>query len=159
MGFKKFLQKPEAYEYILMCRMPGCDDDSDEEEEEEEVEEEEEDEEGEDDDKEKNKKPRCDAGKTCVCNKPTSEHPEHKWKITDAGRQRFYGAMTMADLRDPDFFSMYTFNDHAAYGVFEVYQNILLDFKQAAGDYKLQWVICEGLALFMSTNTGGMLCM
>lgn len=28
-----------------------------------------------------------------------------------------------ADLRNPDFFNMYTFNDHAGYGVLEVVQN------------------------------------
>ena len=76
----------------------------------------------------------------------------------DEDKQKCFDRMTMATLRNPGCFKMYTFTKHAAYGVLEVYQNILLDFKQAAGNYKLQRVICEGLALFLCTHQGIMIC-
>ncbi|KUI56209.1 hypothetical protein VP1G_03611 [Cytospora mali] len=54
----------------------------------------------------------------------------------------------MAPLRCPDVFGMYTYNDHAAYGIIEVIENMFLDY-QEAGSWKDQWVICEGLVLFV----------
>ncbi|XHG02977.1 hypothetical protein AWENTII_006298 [Aspergillus wentii] len=65
----------------------------------------------------------------------------------------------MVDLRDPDSFSMYTFNDHAGYGGIEVAQNMLLDFHEASGNWKEQWAVCEALALMLTCNTLGSILM
>lgn len=54
----------------------------------------------------------------------------------------------MAEYRSPDFFDMYTFNDHEAYGCLEVCQNLLLDWDEAK-TWQEQWIVCEGLALFL----------
>ncbi|RAH71294.1 uncharacterized protein BO66DRAFT_410467 [Aspergillus aculeatinus CBS 121060] len=59
----------------------------------------------------------------------------------------------MLNLRNPDAFDMYTFNDHAGYGAIEVAQNVLLDFHEAAGNWKEQWAICEALALLFNTDS------
>ncbi|RAL07347.1 uncharacterized protein BO97DRAFT_378712 [Aspergillus homomorphus CBS 101889] len=67
--------------------------------------------------------------------------------------QRLITYRTMVDLRDPDAFQMYTFNDHAGYGAVEVAQNMLLDFQEASGNWKEQWAICEGLALLRGANS------
>lgn len=34
-------------------------------------------------------KSRCDGGKTCVCEKPARDHPDHPWITTKAGRVKF----------------------------------------------------------------------
>jgi hypothetical protein len=49
---------------------------------------------------------------------------------------------------------MYTFNDHEGYGCLEMLQNLILDFEEAAGNYKEQWVVCEALAFFLKTDIG-----
>ncbi|PYI00176.1 hypothetical protein BO71DRAFT_312568 [Aspergillus ellipticus CBS 707.79] len=58
----------------------------------------------------------------------------------------------MLDLRDPDCWSMYMFGDYAGYGAVEVVQNLLVDFREAAGYWRQQWVICEALVLRLSRN-------
>jgi len=58
---------------------------------------------------EEDEKPPCNDGETCICNEPSSKHPKHKWKFTAAGRQKFSDSMTMATLRNPGWFKMYTF--------------------------------------------------
>lgn len=37
----------------------------------------------------------------------------------------------MAAVCNPDMFDMYTYNDHQAYGMLEVIQNLLLDWDEA----------------------------
>lgn len=54
----------------------------------------------------------------------------------------------MYDVRDPDNFGMYTFNDHLAYGALEVIQNLMLDYEEAS-NWQEQWWVCEALALFL----------
>ena len=48
-----------------------------------------------------------------------------------AGSHKLTMQRINADLRNPDLFDMYTFNDHAGYGVLEVVQSLLLDFAEA----------------------------
>ncbi|RAK73190.1 uncharacterized protein BO72DRAFT_480449 [Aspergillus fijiensis CBS 313.89] len=67
--------------------------------------------------------------------------------------QRLNTYQDMLNLRNPDAFDMYTFNDHAGYGAIEVAQNMLLDFQEAAGNWKEQWAICEALALLFNTDS------
>lgn len=49
---------------------------------------------------------------------------------------------------------MYTLNDHAGYGVMEVVQNLLLDFEDAASNWKEQCAVSEALASLMNTGIG-----
>ncbi len=55
-------------------------------------------------------------------------------------------------LRSPGSFGLDSFNDHEGYGVVEVLQNLVLDFKEAAGNYKEQWAVCEALALLLADS-------
>ncbi|KAK3682805.1 hypothetical protein B0T22DRAFT_494444 [Podospora appendiculata] len=129
-----------AYEYVCMCQAPFQDGDD-----------ENEDEEGDEDNEDDGGK-KCDGGKTCLCDNPAADHLDRPWKLTVAGKAKTFNTRTHCDLRDPDNFGMYTFNDHLGYGVVEVLQNIFLDFEEAADNWKERWAICEGLAFFMSTG-------
>jgi hypothetical protein len=70
-------------------------------------------------------------------------------KLSAAGKHRFFDLRAYCALRNPDCFRMYTFNDHSMYGVLEVLQNLILDFDEAAGNYKEQWAVCEALAFYL----------
>jgi hypothetical protein len=139
-----------AYSYICICPQRYDDDEDDEDEEDED--------EGGDEDHdgslvEENKpKTRCDGGRSCLCNKSAADHPEHAWIITFTGFQKYLTQRIHADLRCPDNFDMYTYNDHEGYGVLEVVQNLLLDFSEAEGNWKEQWVVCEAMALFFLSD-------
>ncbi|KAK4242861.1 hypothetical protein C8A03DRAFT_28860 [Achaetomium macrosporum] len=146
-----------AYQFVCLCQPPfrnGYDEDNDEDEEDEDSDNENESAEPDDGEKpKKEKRPKCDGGKTCLCDKPVEEHPDHVWKMSRAGKIKFFLQRSNFALRDPDNFNMYTFNDHAGYGVLEMLQNLILDFEEAAGNYKEQWVVCEALAFFLQTET------
>jgi hypothetical protein len=70
---------------------------------------------------------------------------------------------TMCDVRDPDTLSMYTFNDHARYGVLEVVQNLILDFDEALtkadDNWRPMWAVVEATALFFASGRGTEFCM
>ncbi|KAL2195168.1 hypothetical protein P885DRAFT_41421 [Corynascus similis CBS 632.67] len=118
-----------AYRFVCLCRAPFRD---------------------EVDRKSLHRKPvKCDDGKTCLCNKPAPEHPNHVWKVSFAGKLKYLTLSTHFTLRCPDMFGMYTFNDHGTYGVVEILQNLILDFEEAAGNYKEKWAICEALAFWL----------
>jgi hypothetical protein len=101
------------------------------------------------------KQPKCDGGKICLRDKPAAEHPDHVWKFTAAGKRKFFNQEIDCQLRCPDYFRMYTFNDHQEYGVLEVLENLILDFEETGRDYLDQWAVCECLALFLATDIGG----
>lgn len=148
MDYKMATQNPlTAYNFVCFCQAPFPNgDDSDDEEEE--------DDEDEENDAEptSNKRPRCDGGETCLCDKPASEHPDHIWKLSVAGKRLYFTQHIHFELRNPDSFGMYTFNDHVGYGVLEMLQNLILDFEEAAGNYKEQWAVCEALSFFLHTD-------
>lgn len=145
-SYKEITKDPaKAYSFICICRLPfGLDDDDDDDDE---SSDEEEDAVA---DKSKKLAP-CDGGKTCMCNKSAADHPEHKAVVSMAGFQKFMMQRIQADLRDPDLFEMYTFNDHAGYGVLEVVQNLLLDFAEEK-NLKEQWAICEAMGMAFNDN-------
>src|SRR6185437_14529417 len=119
-----------AYSYICICRPPfEREDDEDEWE----------DEQSDDEDNPQESSDRCDGGQSCLCNKPAADHPEHPWLITYAGWRKFYTQHIHASLRCPDNFDMYTYNDHAGYGMLEVVQNLLLDYVESDSNWKEQW--------------------
>jgi len=138
MNYKITMSNPvEAYSFTLLCQPPFPNGDEDDEE-----------------DEDEEPKQRCDGGKTCLCSKPAADHPDHPWKLTVAGKTKYFIQHTQCDLRDPDNFEMYTFNDHMAYGVLEVIQNLFLDYQNAGDNVKEQWVVCEALGLFLASGRG-----
>ncbi|KAH6842378.1 hypothetical protein B0I37DRAFT_196341 [Chaetomium sp. MPI-CAGE-AT-0009] len=151
MEYKIVTQDPDkAYQFLCICRAPFYNGEKAEEEEHE----------GEDEQTERSKAPekarkqaKCDAGDTCLCNKPASDHPDHLWKLSYAGLRKFHAQDLHYQMRCPDYFEMYTFNRHSAYGVLEVLQNLILDFEEASDSYQERWAVCEGLAFFLKTDT------
>ncbi|KAF5127127.1 hypothetical protein E5D57_008055 [Metarhizium anisopliae] len=103
----------------------------------------------------------CDEGKTCPCGKSAALLPSHPYTMTRAGLARYRMAVDMMNLRSPEAFAMYTFNDHMAYGALEVVQNMLLDFDEAykAQQWREAWTIVGGMALFMVVGEGHTICM
>lgn len=161
--------KEKAYSYITLCSAlydesddeDDDDDDSDGDSEsgkesDEEKDEEGEEEDGEDDDSTKRLGPRC-GKKHCCCFKlvDPDSNPEHPWVISWAGMRKFRNQFHHVFLRNPDYFSMYTFNDHAAQGSLQVLQNLLVDFDEAAADWREQWAICEGAAHWLRHRASG----
>lgn len=165
--FKVAVQDPErANAFICICPPSFANNDEDEEDEDsdddEEDDEEDDDDEEEDDDDDapksgKKPKQKCDGGETCLCKKPANENPEHDWIVSYAGFRKWIAQDTMSGVRCPDFFSMYTFNDHSAYGTLEVIENLMLDWVEA-GTWREQWAVCEGL-VFFGLGQGGEFCM
>ncbi|KAI1109084.1 hypothetical protein F5Y14DRAFT_45574 [Nemania sp. NC0429] len=100
--------------------------------------------EDEEDDDTKRLGPRC-AKKPCYCFKPVASdsNPEHPWVVSWAGIKKFSTQFIHLYLRNPDYFQIYTFNDHAAYGSLEVLQNLFLDFEDGEKDWREQWAVCE----------------
>ncbi|KAL0943661.1 uncharacterized protein CTRU02_201548 [Colletotrichum truncatum] len=94
-------------------------------------------------------KPKCDGGKTCLCNKLAADHPDAPYVVTRAGYRKLMNQQTNCQVRDPDTFGMYTFNDHMAYGILQVIQNLILDFEEANKNWREQWVVCEALSPFI----------
>ena len=143
--FQLELQNPvKAFAFVTMCRPPfpnGGDSDDDGSN----------DDGSDDDDDDDGKEKKCDGGKTCLCEKPAADHPDHVWKLSSAGKRKFFVQYTHFALRCPDNFDMYTFNDHTGYGVLEMVQNLILDFEEASLNVKVQWAICEALAFFLQT--------
>lgn len=156
--FRLAVQDPErANDFICICPPPFASGDGDDDDEDDDNDSDDDDDEDEDDDddaddgdmaqKTKEGKQKCDGGETCICNKPANENPEHDWVVTYGGFRKWIAQLTMAAVRCPDVFGMYTYNDHSAYGTLEVIQNLLLDWVEA-GTWQEQWVVCEGLVFF-----------
>ncbi|KLU91538.1 hypothetical protein MAPG_10056 [Magnaporthiopsis poae ATCC 64411] len=138
----KTQDKAKAYGYVCLCHSPFKKPRDEDEEDEDGDEAEGQDDQG-DDGKD------CDGGKTCLCLKPAADHPDHPWVIMYAGQLRFRNYWVQTDLRCPDNFGMYTFNDHEGYGWVQVFQNALLDYEEAGKaknyNWKEQWAVCSGI--------------
>ncbi|OOQ88783.1 hypothetical protein PEBR_11429 [Penicillium brasilianum] len=59
----------------------------------------------------------CDFGKTCLCKKLVEEHPDHPYSFSRGGIQKFTTTSIFCDLRNPDTFEMYIYNDFYGYGL------------------------------------------
>lgn len=105
------------------------------------------------------KKTKC--GKSCLCGKPLDDKPNHQYALTSAGLYKYKLSGTMVDVRDPDGFGMYTFNDHASYGALEVLRNLMVDFDEAfaANDMREMWVNVETIAMHLKYGQGDSFCM
>ncbi|OQE17495.1 hypothetical protein PENFLA_c024G02291 [Penicillium flavigenum] len=84
--------------------------------------------------------------------KPASEHPGEKWIFTTAGVAKWVALKRSTAVRDPDNFDMHVYNDFFGYAVMELVQNLLLDFDEADGDWKMQWAICEATGLYFQMD-------
>jgi hypothetical protein len=94
----------------------------------------------------------CSGGKDCLCDEPASEHPDHVWKLTAAGKRKLFAQRIHYQLRCPRYFDNQGFKYQAAYGVLEMLQNLILDFEEADGNHKEQWAVCEALAFFLKAT-------
>ncbi|KAL4778436.1 hypothetical protein BJX76DRAFT_352627 [Aspergillus varians] len=146
----------DAYQCLCQARLDrDLDEDEDDEDEFDEDEDDDEDDdkdededEDDDDDKPRPNNGKCDGGETCICTKPAAEHPEHPFTITVAGYLKLMHQFMHTDLRTPDCFSMYIFNDFSGYGVMEILQNLILDFVEAKDNWKEQWAVCEAIPFY-----------
>ncbi|KAL2698660.1 hypothetical protein AAEP93_010048 [Penicillium crustosum] len=84
--------------------------------------------------------------------KPASEHPGEKWIFTNAGVEKWITLNLSTTVRNPDNFDMYIHNDFFGYAIMELVENLYVDFDEAAGDWKMQWAICEATALYFQTD-------
>ncbi|KAI0845210.1 hypothetical protein F5Y00DRAFT_246680 [Daldinia vernicosa] len=158
-SYKKIWEKPDKwYSYVTMCPpVPDDDDDEDGDEDEEEEEEDKDDEDHTDD--ESRDGPRC-GRKGCICSRPAGENPDHPWVVSRAGYRKYSTQHIHFSLRNPDFFQMYTYNDHAGYGCLQVVQNLVLDYVEAVErGWKEQWAVCEGLGLWLLCPSSGIMMM
>ncbi|KAB8266355.1 hypothetical protein BDV32DRAFT_144075 [Aspergillus pseudonomiae] len=92
-------------------------------------------------------KSKCDGGKKCFCQKSPADHSGYPWVASRAGVRKFTNQRVHADIRCPDFFDMYVYNDFAGFGLVEVAQNLVFDFVEAEGDWKEQWAVCKAASL------------
>ncbi|KAK4201329.1 hypothetical protein QBC40DRAFT_324460 [Triangularia verruculosa] len=151
--------KEDPFVFALMCDAPFSNGDSDDEWEDEDHDDEE-DEEDEDEDEGDNKKdknqedgdkPKCDGGKKCYCTQLYDDHPEHPYVMTRAAKSMFVDLRSHCEVRDPDNFRMYTFNDHSAYGALQVLENLILDYEEA-DSWQERWAVCEAMGSFLKTD-------
>jgi hypothetical protein len=94
------------------------------------------------------------SGRTCLCNKPAQDHPDHPWITTYAGRYKFFSQHSHVQLGDPANFRMntWTYSGYEGLGVSEVLENFLLNFVEADSSWHEQWVVCEALGFYMLTD-------
>ncbi|CAG8908551.1 unnamed protein product [Penicillium egyptiacum] len=127
----------KAFSYICLGRTPwnNKEHESEDEEDEESIE----------------QKKKDDAADDATTLEPASEHPGEKWIFTEAGVAKWIALNRSTDVRNPDNFGMYVYNDFFGYAVMELVEN-LVDFDEAAGDWKMQWAICEATGLYFQTD-------
>lgn len=152
------MKNPEvAYSFITICRLPNYDEDEDEDEDEDDDDDEMTDADENESNVNSEKQPQkpCDGGDTCLCNKPFAEHPDHPLIISRAGNHKYFTAKIYLDLRCPDMFGMYVYNDFEAYGVMEVVENLVTDWIEAGREknWKEQWVIVEAIAMMLTGSS------
>ncbi|KAL9092540.1 MAG: hypothetical protein Q9165_004344 [Trypethelium subeluteriae] len=74
-----------------------------------------------------NEKTKCGED-GCMCNKPLKENPDWTWFTTRKAWDMRADLQDGADLRNPDNFDMYVYNDFAGYGQQELIENTLVAF-------------------------------
>lgn len=148
--WRQYIAKDPGYAhgYMCLCKLPHDDEDDEEDEGDDEGPEESEGEarpgEG--------KRPRCERGRACVCFKPLAGRPDHKKSVSRAGYKLLGYQVTLASLRNPDSFGMYTFNDQAAFGILEVVESALVDFNDLGADWRDRWALCEAVVMFLLSD-------
>lgn len=56
-------------------------------------------------------------------------------------------------MRDAENFGLQVYNDSYGYGIIELVENMLVDFEEVKADWKKQWAVCEGVAIYMQGDT------
>ncbi|KAM7195137.1 hypothetical protein V8F33_006811 [Rhypophila sp. PSN 637] len=99
------------------------------------------------DDDDQKRRPPCDNGVKCICDKPAADNPDHPWVLSFAGMHKFFAQKDQCQLRDPPNFHAHTFGEHEG-------TNLVLDFEDAgaAGNWREQYAICEAIAFFTMTE-------
>lgn len=80
--------------------------------------------------------------------KPIEDYPNDEWVVNHGAFTKAHSYALMTPLRDPDMFGMHTWSKGFAYGVIEIFENVLLDFDEAKDNWKEQWVICQGVMIW-----------
>ncbi|KAI1654161.1 hypothetical protein F4813DRAFT_215619 [Daldinia decipiens] len=157
--YKTIWEKPDKwYSFVTICP-PIPDDDDDEDEDEDEDKEQEEEVDEDDPEDESRDGPRC-TRKGCICSKPAGENPDHPWVVSRAGYRKYSTQNIHFSLRNPDYFDMYTYNDHVGYGCVQIVQNLVLDYVEAVErGWREQWAVCEGLGLWLLSSASGRMMM
>ncbi|KAK4177160.1 hypothetical protein QBC36DRAFT_289795 [Triangularia setosa] len=156
--YKAFLTdgKEDPFALALMCEAPFSNGDSDDEDKEDDDEEEASNKNNKGKNGDDGDKSKCDGGNKCYCIQLYDDHPEHPYVMTRAAKSMFVDLRSHCEVRDPNNFGMYTFNDHSAYGALEVLQNLILDFEEA-DDWQEKWAVCEVLGCFLKDDSYGTL--
>lgn len=97
-------------------------------------------------------RPRCSRGKACLCHRSVANRPNHKISVSCAGYKLLAYQMSLASVRSPDNFGMYTFNDHAALGLVEVVENVFADFDLFGDSWQDRWALCEAAVMFLLSD-------
>ncbi|KAL2847475.1 hypothetical protein BJY01DRAFT_246842 [Aspergillus pseudoustus] len=90
------------------------------------------------------KKAKCDGGRTCLCNKPATEHPEHPYTISISGRRKFLDMLVHTEVRTPDVFDMYILNDFEGLRCPQDSTESCSRLLEAKDNWKEQWAVLEG---------------
>ncbi|KGO70923.1 hypothetical protein PITC_066040 [Penicillium italicum] len=133
----------KAFTYVCLGRAPWKTED---------IEQESENEDEEDEESIEQKKKDDAEADDATALEPASEHPGEKWIFSNAGVAKWIALNQGTLVRDPDNFGMYVYNDFFGYAIMELVENLLVDFDEAAGDWKMQWAICEATGLFFQTD-------
>lgn len=73
--------------------------------------------------------------------------------------RKFLTSILQLNIRNPDCFGMYVYNDSYGWGTMEVIENLLVDFEEAEGNWKEQWAMCEAIAMLWLRGAPGPLYM
>lgn len=153
--YRVLMKNPDvAYSFITICRLPNFHEDDDDEDEDDEMNDADDNDDNGNNSKKQPQQP-CDGGDTCICNKPSTEHPDHPFIISRAGNHKYFTARIHLSLRCPDMFDMYVYNDFEAYGVMEVVENLVTDWIEAGREknWKEQWVVVEAIAMMLAGDS------
>lgn len=60
--------------------------------------------------------------------------------------------MAHCQPRYPSYFGILRFDKYEVYGVLEILQNIMLDFKETSDNYKERWAVYESLVFILETD-------
>jgi len=94
----------------------------------------------------------CDDAETCICTRPADQYPDHGLVTTLAARAKYMMVENHALNRNPYHFGMDLGEDHYAFGLLQIVENLLLDFAEAKGNLREQWVVCETMVIFLLSD-------
>lgn len=93
---------------------------------------------------------KCDGGTECMCNKDPKDHPEWRWVVMREGKKRKLYMTVYSNYSNPGLFHMHVYSDHHGYGIGELIENLLIEFKKAKNPQE-EWVVVETIAHWLFT--------